>query len=297
MIFAAIADWATTDEYSVKFMCQALGVSEGGYYAWLKRPVSKRDTDDMTLSNLIIGIFDRLKGNPGRRRVRAELVTLGYRISIKRVQRLMRKLGLVGRHPRAWKKTTTRGEKPNYAPDLIKQDFTAAEANRKWCGDITYIKTWDGWAYLATVIDLFSRKVVGWAIADHMRTDLVEEALEMAIIHRRPTGPVIFHTDKGTQYSSDQFVKYCENNGILRSMGRTGVCYDNAVAESFFASYKKELIHTRPWPSLKALRLATFEWIETYYNQKRRHSTIGYLTPQEYELGYRTLEEIYAIAA
>ena len=278
-------------------MCRQLGVTEQGYYKWLKRPISDHQLEDNMLIELIKSIFARLKGNPGRRRVRAELVTMGIRVGINRVQRLMRLLGLQGRHPRAWKRTTTRGEKPNYAEDLLKGDFTASKADQKWVGDITYVKTWDGWAYLATVIDLHSRKVVGWAIADNMKTDLVEDALRMALTHRKPKGKVIFHSDKGAQYTSHQFTGFCNDNNIRRSMGRTGVCFDNAVAESFFASYKKELIHTRPWPTLKVLKRATFEWIEFYYNQERRHSAIGYLTPNEYDVGYRTLEEIYDKAA
>ncbi|TQC38355.1 IS3 family transposase, partial [Rhodococcus sp. WS4] len=162
------------------------------------------------------------------------------------------------------------------------------------CGDITYIKTWDGWAYLATVIDLHSRKVVGWSLADHMRTSLVTDALEMAITHRNPSAGVIFHSDRGCQYTSTEFDQFCRNNNIRRSLGRTGICYDNAVSESFFATYKKELIHTRPWPTIKDLISRTFDWIESYYNRRRRHSTLGYLTPGEYELGYRDITELAA---
>ncbi len=186
------------------------------------------------------------------------------------------------------------GDQPVPAPDLLGRDFTAERPDSRWCGDITYIKTWQGWAYLATVIDLHSRAVVGWAIADHMRTDLVTDALNMALTHRRPAPGVIFHSDRGTQYTSSTFAAYCRNNNIRRPLGRTGSCYDNAVAESFFATYKKELIHTRPWPDPKHLKKATFDWIETYYNRQRRHSTLGYLTPHEYELGYRDLNQIAA---
>ena len=224
----------------------------------------------------------------------AELASLGHRVGRKRVWRLMKAAGLQGRHPRAWKKTTVHGERPVPAPDLIGRDFTAKERDQRWCGDITYVKSWDGWVYLATVIDLHSRRVVGWAVADHMRTDLVTDALQMALDHRRPKDGVIFHSDRGTQYTSHEFAKFCKDNKIRRSLGRTGICYDNAVAESFFASYKKELIHTRPWPDLMAVKKATFEWIEMYYNRTRRHSTLGYLTPHEYELGYRNIHELAA---
>jgi putative transposase len=206
----------------------------------------------------------------------------------------MKAAGLRGRHPKAWKRTTVAGEKPVPAADLIGQNFTAAGPNERWCGDITYIKTWDGWAYLATVVDLHSRAVVGWAVADHMRTDLVTAALDMAITRRRPPPGVIFHSDRGSQYTSEQFDRYCRKNKIRRSLGRTGTCYDNAVAESFFATYKKELIHTRPWPNIKHVKNATFDWIETYYNTTRRHSSLDYLTPAEYELGYRHLSQLAA---
>jgi len=221
---------------------------------------------------------------PGVRRLWAGLVAAGYRVSRKRVWRLMKAAGLRGRHPKAWKRTTIGGDDPVPAPDLIGRAFFAERPNEKWCGDITYVKTWDGWAYVATVIDLHSRKIVGYAAADHMRTELVTAALDMALARRRPTGPVIFHSDRGAQYTSSVFAKYCKKNNIRRSLGRTGICYDNAVSESTFASYKKELIHTRPWPDLKTLAEATADWIDNYFNTVRRHSYLGYLTPREYEL-------------
>jgi putative transposase len=156
------------------------------------------------------------------------------------------------------------------------------------------VRTWDGWAYVATVIDLFSRAIVGYAIADHMRTSLVTDALEMALTKRRPGPGVIFHADRGTQYTSKNFDTYCRENNIRRSLGRTGICYDNAVSESTFATYKKELIHTRPWPDLKTLEVETVDWIENYFNTVRRHSTLGYLTPREYELGFREISQLAA---
>ncbi|WP_322544484.1 IS3 family transposase [Rhodococcoides fascians] len=289
MKFAAIADWAESDSYTVTFMCAQLGVSTSGYYKWRGKSRSARDLRDDELTALIEYHYEHLNGRPGVRRMRAELAAGGHRVSHKRVWRLMKVAGLEGRHPKAWKRTTVAGDSPVGAPDLIGRDFTAAEANTKWCGDITYVRTWNGWAYLATVIDLHSRMVVGWAVADHMRTELVTDALDMAIARRRPPGKVIFHSDRGTQYTSTDFDKYCTKNNIRRSLGRTGICFDNAVAESFFASYKKELIHTRPWPTLKALKKSTFTWIEEYYNRARRHSTLGYLTPAEFELGFRDI--------
>lgn len=249
-------------------MCRELGVSRSGYYAWRGRSPSERDRADEGLLAVIKHVWQRLRGNPGVRRVHAELITLGHRVSPKRVWRLMHGAGLQGRHPQVGIRTTTAADAPVPAPDLIGRDFTAEAPNQRWCGDITYVKTWDGWAYLATVIDLHSRAIVGWAIADHMCTELVTAALDMALTHRQPPPGVIFHSDRGSQYTSENFAEYCAKNRIRRSLGRTGVCWDNSVAESFFATYKKELIHTRPWPAITHRKKATFDWIETYYNTK-----------------------------
>jgi putative transposase len=292
--FSAIADWAASGEYPVSFMCRELGVSRSGYYAWRTAGPSQRSKEDTTLIAIMKRIHARARGNPGVRRLRAGLAALGYRLSHKRVWRLMKAAGLRGRHPRAWKRTTIGGDSPVPAPDLIGRAFHAEQPNQKWCGDISYVKTWDGWAYLATVIDLNSRKVVGWAIADHMRAELVTAALDMAITHRQPPAGVIFHSDRGAQYTSSEFDSYCRRHNIRRSLGRTGICYDNAVSESFFATYKKELIHTRPWPTMTDLTNETRDWIEHYYNTVRRHSTLGYLTPREYELGYREISQLAA---
>ena len=294
MKFAAIANWADLDEYPVAFMCHELCVSRSGFYAWRGAPPSARMTFDELLSELIVTIWDKARGNPGVRRVRAGLAAAGHRVSHKRVHRLMRAADLRGRHPRAWKRTTVAGEQPVPAPDLIGRAFTAHERNTKWCGDITYVKTWQGWAYLATVIDLHSRALVGWAIDDHLRTSLVTDALDMAITARQPPAGVIFHSDRGTQYTSNEFDEYCRKNNIRRSLGKTGICYDNAVSESFFATYKKELIHTRPWPDITRLKAESEDWFENYYNTTRRHSTLGYLTPTEYELGFREISELAA---
>ncbi|MCO5308893.1 MAG: IS3 family transposase [Austwickia sp.] len=294
MRFAAIADWADRNEYPVSFMCERLDVTPAGYYAWRNREPSAHENDDAELLVIIKDVHARLHGNPGVRRVCAELQALGRRVSSKRVWRLMRQAGLQGRHPRPWRRTTTPGEQPVPAPDLLGRCFTADKANEKWCGDITYVKTWEGWAYVATVIDLHSRRVVGFAIADHMRTELVTEALRMALAQRNPPHGVVFHSDRGCQYTSKEFAQFCTENNIRRSPGRTGVCFDNAVSESLFATYKKELIHTRPWVNVSKLRKETFTWFESYYNRTRRHSTLGYLTPAEYEMGYRSLAEIPA---
>jgi len=292
--FAAIADWADSKDYPITFMCEYLGVSRSGYYAWRGAGPCQRAQDDAALIVIMKELFTRARGNPGVRRMRGELAAVGYRLSGKRVHRLMKAAGLRGRHPRAWKRTTIHGEKPVNAPDRIGRDFTAERPNQKWCGDITYVKTWEGWAYVATVIDLYSRAIVGYAIDDHMRTSLVTDALDMALANRKPPRGVIFHSDRGTQYTSREFAKYCKDHNIRRSLGKTGICFDNAVSESTFATYKKELIHTKPWPDLKTLRKETIDWIDNYFNVIRRHSTLGYLTPREYELEFRDINQLAA---
>jgi len=293
--FAAIADWADSGEFEIGFMCAELGVSRSGYYAWRGRGVSGREREDAALTVVIRAIHDKLRGNPGVRRMHAGLVVAGHRVSRKRVWRLMRAAGLRGRHPRPFRRTTIGGDSPVGAPDRIGRDFAVGGgAGRRWCGDITYVKTWAGWVYLATVIDLHDRSVVGWAMADHMRTSLVTDALDMAFTRGEPKRRVIFHSDRGTQYTSKEFAAYCRRRGIRRSLGRTGSCFDNAVSESLFATYKKELVHTRPWPTLASIRRATFDWIENYYNTHRRHSALNYLTPREYSLGYRDISQIAA---
>jgi len=222
--FAAIANWADQELFTVAYMCDQLGVSRSGYYAWRDRPVSDREEADARLSAIIADAHRRLRGNPGVRRIHAELASLGELVSPRRVWRLMRALGLQGRHPRAWKRTTVPGEHPVNAPDLIGRDFTALGPNQRWCGDITYVKCWSGWAYMATVMDLHSRRLVGWAIRDHMRTSLVTDALDMALAGRAPAPGVVFHSDRGTQYTSGEFARYCATHGITRSLGKTGIC-------------------------------------------------------------------------
>ena len=205
MKYAAIADWAADKEYSVTFMCAQLGVVRQGYYRWLADGPCQRERTDAELTEQIREIHRDLHGHPGVRRVWAELVVRGVRVARKRVWRLMRAAGLRGRFPRAWKKTTTAGRRPIDAPDLIGRDFTAAAPNTRWCGDISYVQTVDGWVYTATVIDLHSRKVVGYAVADHLRTSLIIEALAAALVTRKPPAGVIFHSDRGCQYTSQEF--------------------------------------------------------------------------------------------
>jgi putative transposase len=265
------------------FMCRMLGVSRQGFYQWRERPPSRRALHDAELTERIRKIHTAHGRRVGVRRVRDELARAGVVCSHKRTHRLMRTAGLRGVHPRPYKRTTVSGRFDPSLVDLLRRDWSPVRPDLAWVGDVTYIKTWTGWAFLATVIDCFSRKVVGFAIADHMRTDLIIDALRMAITHRRPIPGIVFHSDRGSQYTSDEFRDFCRANGVRPSVGRTGICFDNAVAESFFATIKKELIHTQPWPTLDKLRAAVFEYIESYYNRRRRHSAIGYNTPIEHE--------------
>jgi putative transposase len=264
-------------------MCRMLGVSRQGFYQWRHRPPSARQLDDAALTERIKKIHTAHGRRVGVRRVRDELTRGGVRCSHKRTHRLMRAAGLRSVHPKPYQRTTLPGRFDPSLVDLLRREFAPTAPDLAWVGDITYVKTFTGWAYLATVIDCYSRRVVGWALADHMRTDLVIDALRMAVVSRNPPAGVIFHSDRGSQYTSDEFRGFCRRNGVRPSVGRTGICYDNPVAESFFATIKKELIHTQPWPTIDKLRSAVFEYIESYYNRRRRHSTIGYDTPIEYE--------------
>jgi putative transposase len=220
--------------FPVDYMCRKLDVSRQGYYAWKKRGPSQREKDDATLSTMIRAVFDRHQGRYGVRRIFHELRRQGVAVAYKRVQRLMATMGLVSVHPRPRRPVTTvQAAAPSALPDLVGQDFTAAAPNQLWFGDITYIRTWYGWVYMASVIDAFSRKVAGWAVADHMRTELVLDALRMALTTRRPSSGVIFHADRGSQYTSHEFVTFCRDNNVRNSVGRTGICVEVSQRREF----------------------------------------------------------------
>lgn len=273
------------EQHSVKRACGVLEVSRAAYYQQRKHIPSRRALDDAELTERIKAIHAESKGTYGTPRIHAHLRREGICCGKKRVARLMVRAGLAGRCPRRWRKTTIADpDAETRAVDLIKRIFGPDTAlDTRWCGDVTYIRTWEGWAYLATVIDLASRRVVGWALADHMRTDLVADALRMACAQRRPPAGVIFHSDRGCQYTSHDYAALAAELGVTLSFGRKGECWDNAVSESWFATLKNELIYTRPWPTLAALRPAVFEYIEGWYNTRRLHSSLGYLSPAEHE--------------
>jgi transposase InsO family protein len=236
----------------------------------------------MVLTERIAAIHARSRQTYGAPRVHAELHICGERHGRKRVARLMRHAGLAGRVPRRYQRTTI-GDPFTVLPDLVQRDFMPTHPDQLWVGDITYIRTWEGWLYLATVLDCFSRRVVGWAMADHLRTELPLRALEMALARRTPTDTLIHHTDRGCQYTSEAYTTVLESHGIRSSLSRPGNCWDNAVAESFFSTLKLDLLYRHSWPTRAAVRSAVFEYIEAFYNRERRHSTIGNLSPADYE--------------
>ena len=270
---------------NVKRACELLQVSRATYYAQREGAPSARQAADAELTEQITVIHAESKGTYGIPRIRAELRRRGIRCGRSRIWRLMRRAGLRGRAARRWRRTTIPDPTAVTRADLIRRDFAAdaAAINARWCGDITYINTWEGWLYLATVIDIASRRVVGWATADHLRTDLVAEALRNACATRRPPPGVLFHSDRGCQYTSAAYATLADDLGVVLSVGRTGQCWDNALAESFFATLKGELIDAHAWPTRAAAHQAIFEWIEGWYNTRRLHSALGYRSPTEYE--------------
>ena len=264
--------------------CTVLEVSRAAYYQWAGGESSTRRQEDRELSRLIEEAHRESRETYGAPRVQAELRRRGRNCGRKRVARLMRERGLVGRCPRRWKQTTV----PDPSVDVLQEDllgrrFRPGEINAVWAGDITYVRTWEGWLYLASVIDLGSRRVVGWAMADHMRAELVCDALRMALLSRRPPAGLIFHSDRGSQYTSSEFRGLLAEHRVRQSLSRPRQCWDNAVAESFFATLKTELIDRQSWPTRTAAQRAIFEFVEVFYNRQRLHTALGCRTPTEYE--------------
>lgn len=278
--------------FPVTILCRLLGVSTSGYYAWRSRPPSARSRADHALSQRICLIHARSRGTYGMPRVWAELRYEGIYCSRKRVARLLRLAGLQGCHRRKGPRTTRRTPEAAPAPDLVKRDFTTAAPDQLWVADITYVSTWMGFLYLAVVLDAYSRRVVGWAMADHLRTELVVEAVEMALWRRRPSEGVIHHSDQGSQYTSLAFGRRLREAGMMASMGSRGDCFDNAMAESFFATLECELLSRQRFPTRNAARMALFDYIEGFYNSHRRHSALDYLSPAAYERRWTILDRV-----
>lgn len=263
-------------------MCRVLGVSPSGYYAWRRRPPSARAVANDRLVERIRAVHRASREAYGAPMIHAELCETGDRVNRKRVARLMRLHGIVGVTRRKYHATTQRDRAALAAPDLVERTFTAARPDQLWVADITYVPTWAGFLYLAIVLDVFSRRIVGWAMGTSLATDLVLDALNMALGQRQPTA-VIHHSDQGCQYTSVQFGKRCQEVGVRPSMGSVGDAYDNAMAESFFATLECELLDRRRFRSQAEARMAIFDWIEGWYNPRRRHSSLGRVSPLTYE--------------
>lgn len=268
-------------------MCSWLGVSRSGFYEWRDRPLSVTAARRELLKLKIEALFEAFDQTYGYRRIHAELLRGGEQVGDELVRRLMRELGLVACQPRPYKTTTIADAKPAPIPDLVQRDFTAEVPGAKLVGDITYVATWQGWLYLATVIDCFNREVIGYAMADHMRTSLVVEAIEMAGRNHPLLPGCVFHSDRGTQYTSDEFASAVADLGISRSVGRTGICFDNALAESFNSALKVERVHRTVYPTRKRAKEDIARYIELFYNRRRIHSTLGYKTPHEVRNEYQ----------
>ncbi len=269
--------------HSVPLLCRLLGVSRSGYYAWKNRPPSERARFDTVLSEKIETIHRNSRATYGAPRVHAELGAIGIRCGRKRVARLMRRAKLKGCLRGRRMRTTHRITLEQAAPDLVGRNFCAGEPDRLWVADITYVRSREGFLYLAFILDACSRKIVGWSMATHLRTELVVDALQMAITRRKPAPGLVHHSDRGVQYTSLSFGKRLEDEGLLPSMGRAGSAHDNALAESFVATLKTELLYRTWWPTRQTARTAIFEYVEGFYNTRRRHSALGYLSPAEYE--------------
>jgi putative transposase len=267
-------------------MCRVLEVSTSGYYAWLKRMPSAHTRRDGELSQQIGEIHDGSRRTYGVPRVHAELKEGGERVGRKRVARLMREADRKGASRRSKTFTTRRDQDARPAPDLVDRNFVATGPNQLWVADITYVPTWAGFLYLAVVLDVWSRRIVGWAMANHLRTELVLDALDMAVSQRQPTA-VIHHSDQGCQYTSIGFGLRCREAGVRPSMGSVGDCYDNAMCESFFATLECELLADRRFRTQAEGRMAVFEFIEGWYNPRRRHSALGYLSPVNFERAHQ----------
>ena len=274
---------ANQAKHSVTTMCRVLGVSKSGFYAWCERPLSKRSREDIRLTAKIHEIHRRSRGAYGAPMIHAELADdHGTKVGCKRVARLMRAAGLRGVAPRRFVTTTVREETQVSTVDLVARQFKADRPDQLWVADITYVPTWAGFLYLAIVLDVWSRKVVGWAMAPHLRTELVLEALNAALMQRRPT-EVVHHSDHGCQYTSYAFGKRCREMNVMPSLGSVGDAFDNAMAESFFATLERELLDRRRFKTQAEAKLAVFEWIEGWYNPHRRHSSLGRISPVNFE--------------
>jgi putative transposase len=279
-------------EHRVSTLCRTLGVSRSGFYAWAGRPPSARRREDDELVERLRRIHQMSRGTYGAARIHAELRADGHRHGRKRIARLMRQEGLEGAHRRRFRRTTEADPLGAPAADLVDRLFTADRPNELWVADITYIRTWAGWLYLAVVVDAHSRMVVGWSMREDLRSELVVDALQMALWRRNVApGQLVHHSDRGSQYTSFVCGRTLREAGIAQSMGSRGDAYDNALAESFMATLKTELIDRRSWPTRHAARTAIYDYIEGWYNPRRRHSALGYQSPAQFEAQHHRRQE------
>ncbi len=275
---------AEKGRYPAALLCRTLRVSRSGYYAWRQRGPSARAQADAQLTEQIVTVHQQSRGVYGAPRVQAHLNAAGQGVSRKRVARLMRHAGLTGTYRRRRVRTTVPDPTATPAPNVVNRQFQAEAPNQLWVGDITYVPTAEGWLYLAVLLDVYSRRVVGWAMANHLRADLALDALDMALHQRHPLrGALVHHTDRGCQYTADVYQRRLADHGITVSMSRTGDCYDNALAESFFGSFKNELVDDARWLTRRPARSAIFDWLEVFYNRQRLHSALGYRSPVAFE--------------
>lgn len=274
---------AHTQQFPLKVMCRVLGIARSGYYAWCSRKLSKRRQQQTQLDRLVAQAYHKRKGRSGAPRLCLDLKASGLPCNRKTVAASMRRQGLRARAARKFKATTNSRHSLPVADNLLRQDFTAAAPNRKWVGDMTYLHTEEGWLYLAVIIDLYSRRVIGWAMNERMTAELACDALRMALWRRKQPQGVIVHTDRGSQYCSAAYRELLRAHRLRGSMSAKGNCYDNACAESFFHSLKVECIHGERFGTHAQMRQTVFEYIETDYNRQRRHSTLGYISPEAFE--------------
>ena len=275
--------------FSITRMARLLQVSRSGYYAWLKRQnqPGPRALRRSLVEQQVLQSHARSGGVYGSPRITADLRAAGTRISRKTVARTMASLGLQGVYPRRWQTTTQRNNQDTYPADQVRRQWDQGAPNQVWVGDLTYLRTWEGWLYLAVVMDAHTRRIIGWAISEQMDTTLVEDALRMALaLRERKPGQVVFHTDRGTQYAATGFRAYSASQGVTSSMGATGVAWDNAMAESFFATLKTEFYYRNSWPTKTGATQGVGRWIEETYNRTRRHSALGQVAPVAYEQTY-----------
>lgn len=269
--------------FGVEKMCRVMAVSRSGYYAWSGRPPSRRQGENKRLLAAIRNVHVRSRGTYGSLRVHAELVSTGFSCGRNRVARLMRQNGIRASVKRRFKSTTQSKHGYPIAPDLVRRNFTVAAPNRVWATDLSYIDTAEGWLYLAVILDLYSRQVVGWSMKERLTSAITVDAFRQALRHRQPPGGLIVHSDRGGQFACDEFRRLLAPAGAVGSMSRSGDCYDNACVESFFGTLKTELVYRQRYRDRSEARRSIFEYIEVFYNRQRRHSTLGYKSPVEFE--------------